>query len=85
MTENQKPTEKRITTDLKSVGWVETTIGECQAGEAILINMPFHIPRALTIYRVEKHSSQVRTGDGTAWSEKVPVLREPRETERPQV
>lgn len=85
MTENQKPTEKRIVTDLKATGWVETTIGECQAGEEILINLPFHIPRALTIYGVEKNLNQVRTRDGMSWSEEIPVLREPRDTERTQI
>lgn len=85
MTENQKPTEKLIITDLKATGWVETTIGECQVGEEILINMPYDIPRAVTIYRFEKDLNQVRTRDGKAWPEEIPVLRAPRETERTQV
>lgn len=85
MTENQKPTEKRIITDLKAAGWVEATLGECQVGEEILLTPtgPICQPLPLTVTRFDRELCMVETSNGVLWADGASVLRAPRTKHEP--
>ena len=67
---------------LKNNGWVETTLGECQMGEEVLLTQAGHIPRVLRVTqpaeRVGEKQLFVSTSDGCARLDTTPVLRAPR-------
>lgn len=67
---------------LKNNGWVETTLGECQMGEEVLLTQAGHIPRVLRVTqpaeRVGEKELFVSTSDGCARLDTTPVLRAPR-------
>ena len=71
---------------LKNNGWVETTMGECRAGDEVLVMQTGETPRALRVtrpaeWRGDKGAS-VSTNDGCSRRGTTPVLRAPR-TEYP--
>ena len=71
---------------LKNNGWVETTLGECQMGEEVLLTQDSRFPQAVRVTKPAEWGGQtgplVNTSDGgthwgTHWGT-TPVLRAPR-------
>lgn len=61
---------------LKNAGWVETTLGECQVGDRVLLIQAGHISRDLRVTRPAKYGL-VRASDGGCRLDTTPVLRDP--------
>lgn len=72
----------KMTETLKAAGWVKTTLGECRAGEEVLLTPEGPCPRATRVIqpaeRVGEKEPFVNTSDGGIRRGTLPVLRSPR-------
>lgn len=71
----------KLIEDLKAAGWVETTLGECQMGEEVLLNPAGPSPRATRVTQPAERGGKkepVKTSDGGIRLGTIPVLRAPR-------
>lgn len=72
----------KILKALEAAGWVETTLGECQVGEEVLLIPTGPFDRTMRVTRTAEWGGEkrrfVNTSDGGARLGTLPVLREPR-------
>ena len=73
----------KLIEDLRNAGWVETTLGECQVGEEVLLTPTGPCPRATRVTQPAERGGEkepfVNTSDGGIRRGTLPVLRAPRE------
>ena len=71
----------KLTETLKAAGWVDTTLGECQVGEEVLLTPHGLCPRAMQVTQPAEWGGEketVKTSDGVIRLGATPVLRSPR-------
>lgn len=72
----------KLTETLKAAGWVETTLGECQVEEEVLLTPAGPFPRVMRLVQPPEWGGEkrrfVNTSDGRARLGTLPVLRAPR-------
>lgn len=72
----------KLTETLKNAGWVETTLGECQVGDEVLLTPDGRFPRAVRLVQPPERGGEKRpfviTSDGGVRRDTTPVLRPPR-------